>query len=201
MIDGKVMSEGSKDVVDAPPHDPADLTLPSLEQRVRRLEDAIAVIQDARQFEERVVERLTDRLSRNPVTAIREPGRLIDAPRATLLPPAPPPAETGPAPPYSVGWSRFLFDTITEARAIIRMFIDPRYRLGWQTRLLVFVLLGAILSSLIWIPGITVLPGLLATLVDKFVDLILAYFLFKTLSREARRYRETAPDLPSSLRL
>jgi hypothetical protein len=30
---------------------------------------------------------------------------------------------------------------------------------------------------------------------------VLAYFLFKILIREARRYRETAPDLPASLRL
>ena len=38
-------------------------------------------------------------------------------------------------------------------------------------------------------------------IIDKAADLILAYFLFKLLSHEARRYRETAPDLPPSLRL
>ena len=33
------------------------------------------------------------------------------------------------------------------------------------------------------------------------VDLLTLYGLFKILSHEARRYRETAPDLPPSLRL
>jgi hypothetical protein len=33
------------------------------------------------------------------------------------------------------------------------------------------------------------------------VDLLLLYSMFKILGHEARRYRETAPDLPPSLRL
>ncbi len=84
---------------------------------------------------------------------------------------------------------------------MVRMFVDPRYNLGWLARLVPLVLLVAILTSLIWIPGIHLMPDWIAQLVSKIIDLILAYFFFKILIREARRYRETAPDLPPSLRL
>jgi hypothetical protein len=45
--------------------------------------------------------------------------------------------------------------------------------------------------------GIPVVGGLL----NKVIDLVLAFLLFKVLGHEARRYRETAPDLPPTLRL
>ncbi len=79
------------------------------------------------------------------------------------------------------------------------MFCDPRYRLSWTARLAPPIILALIVTSLYWMPA-SVLPYI-GMVIDKLVDLVLAYILFKLLSNEARRYRETAPDLPPSLRL
>ena len=48
-------------------------------------------------------------------------------------------------------------------------------------------------------PG-TSIPWI-GTLIDKLVDVPLAFLFFKVLSYEARRYRQLSPDLPVSLRL
>jgi hypothetical protein len=61
------------------------------------------------------------------------------------------------------------------------------------------VLLAAILTSKLWVPGSSIL--ILGDLLVKLVDLLLAFMLFKWLGHEARRYRQTSPDLPPSLRL
>jgi hypothetical protein len=95
---------------------------------------------------------------------------------------------------YSQHW--LLFDIIAEARAIVRMFVDPRYRLSWSGRVGSLVLIVLIATSWIWLPFSDKIPFL-----NKIVDLLLAFVLFKVLGHEARRYRETAPDLPPSLRL
>ena len=58
-------------------------------------------------------------------------------------------------------------------------------------------------TSSIWFPGLSAAGSFspfLGIILMKPVDLVLAYFLFRILGREARRYRETAPDLPSHLR-
>ena len=80
------------------------------------------------------------------------------------------------------------------------MFFDPRYHLSWAARLAPLGFVALIFTSYYWTPG-TSLPFFVGTVVEKLCDLILAYFLFKLLSYESRRYRETAPDLPHSLRL
>ena len=42
---------------------------------------------------------------------------------------------------------------------------------------------------------------IVGTLLEKVVDLLLAFVLFQVVHREATRYRTTSPDLPPSLRL
>ena len=87
-----------------------------------------------------------------------------------------------------------------DQRAMYCMYFDPRYRLSLVGRLAPLVIAALIVTSGLWMPG-TGLPWPLGMIIDKVADLVLAYFLFKMLSHEARRYRETAPDLPPSLRL
>jgi hypothetical protein len=63
-------------------------------------------------------------------------------------------------------------------------------------------LFAAFLFTKFWFPFALVLEKAnLAWLVVVPVDLLLLYSMFKILGHEARRYRETAPDLPPSLRL
>ena len=178
----------------------------ALENRVQRLEDAVAQLQDTRPIEEHVVERVADRMDRNRIHPIRdttgiiiEAGRrLLPATLASVQETAPPPA--APVTKSPLGWTGMLWELLIEIRAIFFMFVDPRYRLGWPTRILTVVLLAAIATSLFW-PPMSMLPSVLATILDKIVDLALSYILWKVLIHEARRYRQTAPDLPSSMRL
>jgi hypothetical protein len=119
---------------------------------------------------------------------------------AQIVPPTPAPVPSIPHPPNRSGVLWLLWDTWAEARAIVRMFVDPRYHLPWSARVLPLVVLAAILTSKYWIPGSSI-PVLGEWLLVKLIDLLLAFVLFKWLGHEARRYRQTSPDLPSSLRL
>jgi hypothetical protein len=213
MSEGAAMTEAG-DAAEAAP--PRDEVIASLELRVRRLEEALATVQDTRQLEERVVERLKAAPPAQPV-AVPAPAPapdstnlLLDAGRRLL------PAAVGViqaearaadahvragAQPSRPAW--FLVDAYAEVRAMLHMYLDPRYRMTWTGRVVPWILLGAILCSSIWFPGLSALASVspfLGILAMKPVDLILAFFLFRILSREARRYRETAPDLPPNLR-
>jgi hypothetical protein len=184
----------------------------ALERRVRRLEDAVASLQDTRQLEDRVVERLS-RLQPAPAAPAREAntGRLIlEATRRLLPAPAvevvPNPADAAPRSPASLPAPRsvwFLYDTYLELRVLLRMFVDPRYRLTWTTRTVPLFLLAAMFLPGLWVPGASLINNspMLYWWVYTGVNLVLGYFLFKILTREALRYRQTAADLPASLRL
>jgi hypothetical protein len=177
-------------------------SLTDLEPRVRRLEEAVAVLQDCKPLEDRIVERVSEQLNRNRSHPVRDTTSLIiEAGRQLLPTPLEPPNQT--APPALPGPRRrswFLLDLLAEARAILRMFVDPRYRMGWAGRTIPLVLIALILTSSFWMLG-TGLPLGVGTVIDKTLDLVLAFVLFKILAYEARRYRETSPDLPPSMRL
>ncbi len=176
--------------------------LAPLEQRVRRLEDALAQLQAARSP---VPPR--ERITRQPPSPrpstpepVPEAKGLLDRVRQSIAPTDPAAAESAAAlvpPGLRRHW--LVLDVVAELRAMARMFVDPRYRMskaGWAASLGLFV---AFLFSYWWVPG-TSIP-LFGTWINKAIDLVLAYALFRVLTREARRYRETAPDLPPSLRL
>jgi hypothetical protein len=196
----------------------------SLEYRVRRLENTVATLQDTRVLEDRVSERIANRLSRKPgKTTMRERAAVIidvgrkllplaaekpdpppDQPTDSSAGPIPPPASPAPEPPPAQSiW--FVYDIYSEGMAILRMFIDPHYRMPWRSRLIPLLLFIAILTSWYWLPGTGFLnefPGLalLARALDKIVDLFLAFFLFKILGREAQRYQKAFPNLAAKLR-
>jgi hypothetical protein len=190
---------------------------PPLEERVRHLEEAVAVLQDTRALEERVVERVTAKVAPTPANGVRDSaGLLLEAGRQ-ILPgavavlasaarpdeAATPPPTPAPAPPPRRPW--LLWDIYAELRAIVRMYLDPRFRLTWSARLGPLILLSALATSWLWLPGVSLLNkvsvDILGTLCVKVVDLLLAFVLFKIVHGEVTRYRTTSPDLPPSLRL
>src|SRR6516225_2982024 len=62
-----------------------DARAEGLELRVRRLEDAVAMLQDTRRVEDRIVERLSRRLKRDASGGLKDPaGVIIDAGRQAL---------------------------------------------------------------------------------------------------------------------
>jgi hypothetical protein len=203
MIERATMTEPAVVFNGGDPHGPTPGAVESLEQRVTRLEHTVAVLQDTQPLEDRIAERVTERVNRNP--PLREStGILIDAGRRLLpsavglLPPPqePPPARAATPPQHS--W--LLLEALGEARAMIDMYLDPRYRyrLTWVGRVVPAVLLLAIATTWIWLPGTAILPSFLSGLLIKVVDLVLAFFLFKVLAREARRYRELVPHVPAT---
>ncbi len=170
----------------------------SLEQRVQRLEDAVAALQDTHLVEERLIERAQLLLHERAATAAPPPARppiaqqVYDAARFTPLRPASPPVpettlpELPPPTPSVLHRPWLLLDLAAELRAMAAMFFDRSYRTAWTTRAAVLVLVPAILLSHWWFPFAWV--PVVGPLVDKVVDLGLAFFLYKALSREAQRY-------------
>jgi hypothetical protein len=147
-----------------------DPLLASLEQRVQRLEDAVVVLQEAAG---------KPQVKAGP--APRESDNIMAGnPQEKPYVSAPEPAST-PRPPW------LLVDILNESRAMVRMFFDIRYKVGWFTRLLVIILLAMIFTSGLWFP-LAYIPWL-GTPCDKILDVLLAFLTYKVLSREARRYR------------
>jgi hypothetical protein len=224
------MNENGDLAENGPSSDSHAVALVSLEQRVHRLEDAVALLQDTHQLEERVLERIAR--GRIQAAVPDSAGMILDAGRRLLpaavevihaqanvadaqvhaaaqahadaapRPEAPPRPAARPATGLRRPW--FLVDLYAELRAMLHMYVDPRYRMTWQGRVVPLALAAAIATSWLWVPGVGLLNkvsvDVVGTLLIKIVDLVLAYFLIKFLSREATRYRETAPDLPPHLR-
>jgi hypothetical protein len=179
------------------------LAMTPLEMRIRRLEDALAQLQAMRGTESRIT---TSQPARpvpvaTPAPAHQAPtDKLWDLGKRVLSTPVEVARNLGTPPgamSNRLGW--LALESIAEARAIFRMFSDPRYRLTWTTRIAPPVLIALIVLSWWWIPFTSV--PFLGLVLNKSIDLVLAFVLFKLLGHEARRYRETAPDLPPSLRL
>jgi hypothetical protein len=179
--------------------------LTELDLRVTRLEDALATMHDTGPLEDRITERVTRRLDHGAAAAPPERGLLIDS-RAHLLPQPLNHLEDQSSPPgqplYGLRHSHIwlLYDIYDEARAIVQMYFDRRYRMTWQARVIPLVLLFAILTSWIWLPGTSILPTILMVIVDKIVDILLAFGAIKILSREAKRYRAARGEIAADLR-
>lgn len=183
-----------------------DLLLP-LEERIRKLEEALATLQDTQRLESRVAEQVTGRITKelgpavgvDPTAGLLEIGkRLVGAAVAGPRLISPRPAGKKP------GW--LLTELVAEARVIGRMYVDPRYQMTWVGRLLpVALLIGFLWADwvLLLIPLVNLLLNVwgIGWVLIRATQLLLAYAMFKLLSYEARRYRETSPDLPPSLRL
>jgi hypothetical protein len=181
-------SQETTATAERPPEEPSlALTTPAeqLERRVQYLEQAVAALQ-VRVKEERIT-------MPPPEPAPRPPEAI---PVAT---PAPTAIQTADAHAARARRPWLLWEIVAEFRVILRMFVDPRYSMSWWARMVPLVLVVAILTSGIWGPW-SYIP-VLGWLLDKCITLAMAFVLFKVLGHEARRYRETSPDLPLSLRL
>jgi hypothetical protein len=184
-----------------PSAEPTAPTAESLEQRVRRLEEAVASLQDTAQLEARIAERVSTRVKRDPshdfqdisAAPVRAGLRLTPTDREPVRPQ---PAEQAPQPSARIRAPWLLWDAYAEAQAMLRMYFDPRYRASRLARVVPPVLFLLILTSWLWLPGTGFLPGAIMIIPDKLIDLVLAFLAFKVLAREARRYREVIADLP-----
>jgi hypothetical protein len=162
----------------------------ALDDRLRRLEAALAKLGEPRPQEQHS----PAKAEAVPVTptpvVVESPRRWLPAALETVIP-----RSSGELPGARPPW--LLWDILIELRSIKHMYGDPRYRLTWPGRLIPPALLVLIFTTWIWLaPMIAVLPNWMSTMLIKVVDLCLAFFLFKVLSREAQRYREIIPQYP-----
>jgi hypothetical protein len=183
--------------------DMADCTPESLEQRVHRLEDAVAALQDTHFMEERITDRVMDRLHHQqelPATGVIAAERRTRAPaRDAALPDME--ATTEPRPAHQAPRRRpwVIMEVFRELKTMIGMFFDTRYRVSWSAYFALMVLAYVLVSTWLWtlwagIPVLGLLSGVMKVefvggILDKAVDLILALFAYKILSREVFRYR------------
>jgi hypothetical protein len=192
--------------ISEPPLDPASpdsppvaVPPPALEERVQRLEEQVAVLQDTHKVEDRITERLARRMER------KQSNPAIQAPVAAFAQPSRPPPVAAIAPPSELppvivlegksGRQPWLFlDIYTEFRAMLGMFLDARYRvfyMTWQTKVYPPLLLAFMVLTWLTISSIPIVGSVL----EKVAELVLAFFLYKVLSREAWRYREIRPQM------
>jgi hypothetical protein len=174
-----------------------------LELRVRRLEEAVAGLQDTRPMEERIVERVTEKVAQATSPGSQESSSLIMEAGRQLLPGTlglasssrafPENEAAAPGSSSRRGW--WFFEAYDDLRAMIRMFSDRRYRphMTWTAFLTPFFLVACIFAVWLLMPTSLPLVGPLLRVLDKLVDLVLAFFAYKILLREVRRYREMLP--------
>jgi hypothetical protein len=137
-------------------------------------------------MEERVVDKVIQRLKKTPIKNLREAtvstSESQDA--GTLQEPTPVETIISPVPEMKERRGWFLFDLLGEFRTIGQMTFDHRYRFSWLGRTGPIVI--AVLYIFMWflIGG----SGLLG-IFERIFDIILAVMFYHILSREARLYR------------
>jgi hypothetical protein len=156
---------------------PVDGDSAALVRRVERLEKSVVELQDTAALEERVYQRVAARMPGNWLGKFN-PFR----PRAI----APVPIESG--------W--LLWDMLTEARFIAGMIFDSRFAMTWASRLILIAAVLLIIASGFWNP-LTWIP-ILGTWIDKLTTLVIGFFIFKVLTREAQRYRAFLQSLSAA---
>ncbi|MBY0523467.1 MAG: hypothetical protein K2R98_08705 [Gemmataceae bacterium] len=174
----------------------------SLEERLRRLEKVLSTLGDGHPPEARVATHLPSVPEPPTAQPFPSPAVVLETGKRWLpgvidmlrFPGAAGSSGPGQAPQSRPGW--LLFDLMGEAQSILHMYGDPRYRLTWPGRLIPPALLAMIFTSWIWLPGTSLMMTWMGILYVKVVDLILAFFLFKVLGREAKHYRELIPQYP-----
>jgi hypothetical protein len=171
-----------------------DETVEALEQRVHRLEVAVAAMSDTQLMEDRVVERVARRVETPPVNAnggfmagaarfFKGESRNTDAAGDDAV--AQPEVIVRESPPKS---SWLLFEFIDEIRSAMRMFADYRYRVSWPGRMIPVVCI--VLAVIAYF--ITGLVPIIGTPLNYLIDAVLVVIFYKSMSREVARYQSGA---------
>jgi hypothetical protein len=165
-----------------------------LEQRVQRLEDAVAALCDTQAIEDRVAARVSEHLAKKPAPL---PAPASPPPTAALAP-----YEHEESPSFRATVAQGVFSTMTspdtysllgemwwDIKSFWGMLRDPLYPMTWLARLI--VLLPA--AYLVWATFAGFHNGVLG-FIGFAIDLVLllpfVYVAFKVWGRELRRYRE-----------
>ena len=160
--------------------------LETVAERLARLEAALAA-QNAANVDQ-LAERVLTRLREQPVVLPTGLPNGLAAGHDSATPglvalAAAPVAPYPPVPGLDNGfWSRFA--VLRELRLMVRMYVDPRYRLSRVTQLAVPIILVLIVLNYIFVGGMP----FIGFLVERVVLVVLAVVLYKVLAFEAARY-------------
>ncbi|MFO0852623.1 MAG: hypothetical protein U0871_29285 [Gemmataceae bacterium] len=151
----------------------------TVDDRLRRLEQALATMQNTAVVEDVVAERVVARL-----TSTYDAGLMPALTEAVL------PAMAAQAADAAAGgfWTRL--QVFKELRLMARMYLDPRYRLSRTGQFGVPIVVGLMFLNYLtfnWVIAIPLLP-FVGTLAERTVLVVLAVVLYKVLAREAARY-------------
>lgn len=131
-------------------------------------------------------------------TVVATPTPLPDPPVAVVAPTL----SERVSPSSRVSWllrSWVVLDIFNEFRVMLRMVVDPRYRLTWPGRIVPIAVLVLIVLSdfekLAFLFPWNLAPGV-GYYCNKVFQIALSFVMFKVLEREVDRYREKVPDAP-----
>jgi hypothetical protein len=88
-----------------------------------------------------------------------------------------------------------LIDLVREFGVMVRMYMDPRYRVRRATQLMVPLILGLFVASYVFFNNLFVVVPVLTPILEHAVAIVLAVLLYKVLSREVARYRQMLANL------
>ena len=171
--------------------DSRDANGEALERRVRRLEDAVAAIQDTHLMEDRVVERVAHRVEH--LSYQQSSGLIVGAARMLLpktidaVPENGSATENGTASPPTQArpaWS--VLGIFQEFRWVLRMLTDYRYRMTWTGRIVLVLAVVVVILSWFILSGLPLVGGIL----DRIVLILTAVVTYKAMTREVARYQE-----------
>jgi hypothetical protein len=152
--------------------------LQELQQRVQALEEAVARLDNPEILEKRIAQRLREMPVAAPPPLAAVPASMVDDALSPMS--------------WGGRWASWLFvDMWREARTLLTLIFDHRYAMAWTSRIVVLVCLALILTSHWWLSlvlcGFPWIDGLRGILIAA-VNLVIAFFLYKALSREVHRY-------------
>jgi hypothetical protein len=160
----------------------------ALEQRVGRLEDAVAAIQDTQLMEDRVVERVIHRVEHAILPPHDNSGLLVSAARMLLPKTVDAVTDDGTAAPAGdparSPW--LVVDVLNELRWMVRMLTDYRYRMTWTGRAVLVTAIVVGVLSWFMVSGLPVIGGIL----DRVVLILAAIVTYRAMGREVQRYRD-----------
>lgn len=148
-----------------------------LEDRLHRLESALAALQDTQLMEERLVERVAAKVTTPSRTAgWRAGAAALFCNGADIVP---------LQPPKAVNAGRLFYGLWDEFRTFWRMLFDHRYRMSFTGVVGPIAIIVCYLLSWLVVGSIPLVGWML----DRLFAVVLAVLLYKILSREVARYR------------
>lgn len=175
---------------DAEIHEPVNNgAAEGFDRRLQRLEQAVAALQDVQVMEDRVVERVVQRIERSPDMLFQNRGGVIVDP-ARMLPPRDESASAA-VELESAGDSWIVVGVFREIRAILRMLSDYRYRMSWTVRMALIATIVVCILSWLLVSGLPVVGGLL----DRAVLIVAVIVTYRTLSGELHRFQDALAKL------